>query len=86
MNTPDTHTDPYMDVKLGYYNGKWMMCDVIQLTNKGYMRHEETDDLTQYVKGHVKVQLIIECSCLWFMYNTCGAHWTVRKMEYKKMS
>ena len=61
---------------------KW---DVVQLGKQGLLRHSQTDDICQYVRGGVQVKLVIECYCLWFMQERCSARWTVQKMEYKQM-
>ena len=80
----DAHTEPYLKVDLKSCNGRWM-CDVVQLGKQGLLRHSQTDDIRQYVRGGVQVKLVIECYCLWFMQERCSARWTVQKMEYKQM-
>ena len=78
------HTVPYLKVDMKSCNGRWM-CDVVQLGKQGLLRHSQTDDIRQYVKGGVQVKLVVECSCLWFMQERCGVRWTVQKLEYKQM-
>jgi hypothetical protein len=56
-NTNGTDADSYMNVTVKHNGERWM-CDVIQFTEMGEMHHNQTDDLNQCVKGHVKYNLL----------------------------